>query len=1054
MSDPAVELYRDVLLAFTALLAALIFLSGLDDAFIDACYWIGSVWRRRRALRGAAASALLAKPQSPFAIAVPAWKEHDVIAAMIENTLGTVDYRAYRIFCGVYPNDPATGAEVDRMARRYPGLVVRVDVGHDGPTCKADCLNHIVRRVLEEEAAAGRRFAGIVLHDSEDVIHPLELKLFNALLPGHALVQLPVFSLGREWSDLTAGTYMDDFAESHGKDMAVREALTGVVPGAGVATCYSRAALSALWAYSAGKPFNTASLTEDYDLSFRLRSMGLRQTFAHVRVEDPESRPPRVHGPTAEVVSTHEYFPDRIRAAYRQRARWVIGIAFQGWQHLRWRGSLLERYFFFRDRKAVIMAPAGVLAYLLLLNYALAVALGSPAMHASVDWILSLPALHVALAANLLFMVNRALQRMFFVGRYYGPPQALLSLLRMPVNNLINFLAVMRAWRLFLAHLATGRKLAWDKTAHVFPERIGAAPAKALGMAALFCVLFGLGHAPAIAAPPLEGPAYELADKAYKAVERGDLEWAMTLASQALKLAPGHPSLLMLEADILAQQGKSAQALELLRPLGREDLGGPGLAQRGYLWPKQDAAAAEADFAAALDAGGLEPQQRSNVLSELAQLARARNDDAAAAKWLEMALSSAPPGSRGGIASELGYIALRRKDDAAAEKWFRMALGSGSLSPASRGDIASELAYLALRRNDDAAAVEWFKAALESGAPQSREDIASELAYLALRHHDDATALKWFQTALAAPPAGAKRGQLYSDAGYAALRLGKNRLAADLLARSVDEWHAAPPGDKPFDEEALYGTRRSIDTLRRGWSGTLSVGHGMQGFTGTGPIPGALRVVQAGAELAYTPEFGYRNERLFQLYADAFQSLSASEGDFPTGPQSRVAGLGARYKPFEKLDLSFGLERRFALGDQAGEDDWLLRVAWGASHNTDWSPTKDSWTTWELYTESAYFTRARVLIQPFQARIGRSFKLPQWYGAVLMPYVGIGGAYDETQTPHMAAGVGPGVALRYWFGESRYRAFPKYLDFSLQYRVRVTDARRGGGFFGQVSLSF
>ena len=188
--------------------------------------------------------------------------------------------------------------------------------------------------MLAEEQSTGRRFAGIVLHDSEDVIHPLELRLFNALLPGHALVQLPVFSLGRKWCDFTASTYMDDFAESHGKDMLVREALTGVVPGAGVATCYSRAALSALWACAAGKPFNTASLTEDYDLSFRLRRMGLSQTFAHVRVDDAESRPPRVHGGTAEVVSTHEYFPDSIRAAYRQRARWVIGIAVQGWQHL------------------------------------------------------------------------------------------------------------------------------------------------------------------------------------------------------------------------------------------------------------------------------------------------------------------------------------------------------------------------------------------------------------------------------------------------------------------------------------------------------------------------------------------------------------------------------------------------------------------------------------------------------------------------------------------------------------------------------------------------
>ena len=122
-------------------------------------------------------------------------------------------------------------------------------MAHDGPPCKADCLNHIVQCVLEEEQSSGARVAGLVLHDCEDVIHPLELKIFNSLLPQQDLIQLPVFSLPRQWRDFTASTYMDDFAEAHGKDMAVREALVGIVPGAGVATCYSRRCLAALWAY-------------------------------------------------------------------------------------------------------------------------------------------------------------------------------------------------------------------------------------------------------------------------------------------------------------------------------------------------------------------------------------------------------------------------------------------------------------------------------------------------------------------------------------------------------------------------------------------------------------------------------------------------------------------------------------------------------------------------------------------------------------------------------------------------------------------------------------
>ena len=295
--DPALEAYAQVVLVLTIVVAALILISGIDDAFIDVYYWLSGARRRRRTL-----ARLEEKPQSPFAIMVPAWKEHEVIAAMIENTVRTLDYEAFRIFCGVYRNDAATAAEVDRMAARYPDRVTRVDVPHDGPTCKGDCLNHVVRRVLAEEHRSGKRFAGMVLHDSEDVIHPQELRLFNSLVPGTDLVQLPVMSLGRPWREFAAGTYIDDFAESHGKDIAVRETLTGIVPGAGVATCYSREGMVALWKSSGAEPFNTATLTEDYDLSYRLKALGMSQTFAHVTVD-------------GSLIATYEYFPDRFKAA-------------------------------------------------------------------------------------------------------------------------------------------------------------------------------------------------------------------------------------------------------------------------------------------------------------------------------------------------------------------------------------------------------------------------------------------------------------------------------------------------------------------------------------------------------------------------------------------------------------------------------------------------------------------------------------------------------------------------------------------------------------------
>jgi len=64
-------------------------------------------------------------------------------------------------------------------------------------------------------------------------------------------------------------------------------------------------------------------------------------------------------------------------------------------------------------------------------------------------------------------------QRIYFVTRLYGWEHGVLSVPRMVVGNFINFMAVSRAWKMFLSHLVTGKRLAWDKTMHDFPSADG-----------------------------------------------------------------------------------------------------------------------------------------------------------------------------------------------------------------------------------------------------------------------------------------------------------------------------------------------------------------------------------------------------------------------------------------------------------------------------------------------------------------------------------------------------------------------------------------------------
>lgn len=56
-------------------------------------------------------------PEKRLAILIPAWQEADVIARMVDHTVEELDYRAYDIFIGVYPNDADTIREADAWSR-------------------------------------------------------------------------------------------------------------------------------------------------------------------------------------------------------------------------------------------------------------------------------------------------------------------------------------------------------------------------------------------------------------------------------------------------------------------------------------------------------------------------------------------------------------------------------------------------------------------------------------------------------------------------------------------------------------------------------------------------------------------------------------------------------------------------------------------------------------------------------------------------------------------------------------------------------------------------
>ena len=427
---------------------------GLDDLLVDFLYIAGRLAGRGRrlALDG------LAVPRTPgrLAIFVPAWDEVSVIGSMLDAALRSVEHAGYRIYVGTYPNDRPTIDAVASVAGRDDR--VRLVIGpRDGPTTKGDNLNILWRALRADDAVAGVRTRAVVLHDAEDLIHPAELRVFDSLLGGHAVVQLPVHPLIRREARWVSGTYADEFSEAHGKLLVVRAALGAGLPLAGVGCAIRLDALEALAERRGGAPFDPGSLVEDYETGLHLAQLGFTGCFARV-----------AERPGGALVATRAYFPDDLDAAVRQKARWMVGIALAGWDRTGWGRPLavFDHWMRARDRRAPLAVLVLAAAYLALLLWALSGAAhwlaGAPMR--PVD-----PVLARVLALNLALLGWRLAFRVAFTTRAYGWREGARSVPRLVVGNLVALLAVRRAvWRYWA--MLRGSAPVWDKTAHRFPD--------------------------------------------------------------------------------------------------------------------------------------------------------------------------------------------------------------------------------------------------------------------------------------------------------------------------------------------------------------------------------------------------------------------------------------------------------------------------------------------------------------------------------------------------------------------------------------------------------
>ncbi len=468
-----------------SLLAVLFILSGLDDLFFDFYYWIRyglRLWKMRR-YKPLTYEQLSDKKEQVIAVLVPCWHEAGVIGTMLRHNCYAIDYKKYYFFVGVYPNDPHTINEVQKVAAEMNTVHCIINE-QPGPTNKASNLNHIYEYVRQFEHTLNAPFDIFVFHDSEDVIHPLSFKLYNYLIPRKDMIQIPVFPLNVPLRNVTHWLYADEFAELHTKNIIVRESIHGHVPSAGVGTAFSRHALEVIEDPISKTPFATTSLTEDYRTSLAIRIQQLKQIFVTQEITKMKWqkrgfwRKGYVQKPTKEYIATRALFPLKYKQAVRQKTRWIIGIVFQEWDHTSWPQEWILRFTLAHDRKAFVTHFINGFSYVIflfwiiysLVTYTLP---EYPALQEQFNyhqWVWWLIVLATAI------MIERMIQRMIAVKRvYHRWLPALLSIPRTFYGNIVNLHALIRAYTIYYAkpkvinNTPQPSVIAWDKTDHQFP---------------------------------------------------------------------------------------------------------------------------------------------------------------------------------------------------------------------------------------------------------------------------------------------------------------------------------------------------------------------------------------------------------------------------------------------------------------------------------------------------------------------------------------------------------------------------------------------------------
>ena len=443
-------------------------LALFDDLFVDLLALLNN--KKAEKFSSSQIEEMLKTPEQKIAILIANWQEHEIIERTVAGNINKIQYSNYEFIIGVYPNDLETLAAARRIEKRYPQHVTVVVNTMNGPTSKGQLLNQMVNYIAAHNAdKPADAFSLIVIQDSEDVIHRYSLKLMNFRALKFDYIQIPVFSLAIPLSKLTAGIYIDEFIESHTKELLVRDHYNAGLPSAGVGTAITWKTVEKLLQNQNGSFLNEKTLTEDYHLGLSCHDLNVKSNFACVYFETLDT----VSGKTQiEYIATREYFPQKIKQSIRQKTRWALGISLQGFQERKWKSKgFFGKYFLWRDRKSLFTSPFYVASVVFLAHFIYSIITFGQYPSITSDFYNTL--FTRMMWGNVLFSVFRILYRMHLVSKVYGLKVAILVPIRWILSSFINAASTFNACYQWVAGKVSGELPRWAKTDHIIPVGFG-----------------------------------------------------------------------------------------------------------------------------------------------------------------------------------------------------------------------------------------------------------------------------------------------------------------------------------------------------------------------------------------------------------------------------------------------------------------------------------------------------------------------------------------------------------------------------------------------------